>query len=46
MQLYAVACRFHFSDRELAAMKLSRLAFWYQGHEIIHREEVGATDGK
>ena len=37
--LWAVANRFKFSDAEIRTMRMSRLFFWYRGHQLCDEEE-------
>ena len=40
--LWSVGNRFKFSDAAMGAMKLSRLHFWYRGHQFCDEEERSA----
>lgn len=37
--LWSVAARYGFSEAEMWAMPVSRLLFWYEGHQFMYREE-------
>jgi hypothetical protein len=36
--LWSVGNRFKFSDAEIGAMHVSRLRFWYEGHQALNQE--------
>lgn len=38
----AVAARYSFSAAEIKAMKLSEIAWWYEGHLVMYEEEKQA----
>jgi hypothetical protein len=42
--VWSVAARFSFSEAEILGMSLSRLRYWYKGHQYMDREEKAARD--
>ncbi len=42
--VWSVAARFSFAEAEIIGMKLSRLRYWYEGHQYMDKEEKKARD--
>lgn len=39
--LWSVAARYSFTEAEIWAMPVSRLAYWYEGHTLMWQEQGG-----
>jgi hypothetical protein len=42
--VWSVAARYGFNEAEIMGMSMSRLRYWYKGHQYMAREEQTARD--
>ncbi len=42
--VWSVAARFSFAEAEILGMSLSRLRYWYKGHQYMAKEEQEARN--